>query len=237
MTRPSDGQTNVNSEPPIRVYYLTGTQFALSNLALRRVKISRFADLNDPFELIAVNLKDVKHRKAFRATKDKINESKGLICLSRYWSNPLLWGHYAEKHTGMALGFDVPSKMLAKVIYRKTPLQIPIDATTGVPNPSEDLMNQLLRTKFYDWKYEDEMRIFVQLNHETKESGLYFSSFSSDFQLREVILGPRCELPIASIRAVINNFLPVVTVVKSRISFSSFKIVENRTASLYVPNV
>ena len=33
----------------MRVYYLTGAQFALSNLALRRIKIARFEDLNDLF--------------------------------------------------------------------------------------------------------------------------------------------------------------------------------------------
>lgn len=236
MTLPPGNPIHVQSRPSICVYYLTGSQFALSNLALRRVKISRFADLNDPFELLAVNLKDTKHRKAFRATKEKLNEDKGLICLSRSWSNPLLWGHYAEKHTGMALGFEVPSSLLAEVIYRKTPLQIPIDKKTGIPDLSDKLTNQLLRTKFHDWKYEDEMRIFVQLDHETTESGLYFYNFSSDFQLREVILGPRCDLPIASIRAIIDSFSPAVTVVKSRIAFSSFRVVENRTASRDVPN-
>lgn len=101
----------------MRVYYLTGAAFALSNLALRRVKVSRFSDLNDPFELLAVDLGDKDHRKAFRTTKDKINADKGLICLSESWSNPLLWGHYAEKHTGIALGFEIPEKLLNPVIY------------------------------------------------------------------------------------------------------------------------
>jgi len=32
----------------MRVYYLTGAQFAISKLALRRIKIARFKDLNDP---------------------------------------------------------------------------------------------------------------------------------------------------------------------------------------------
>ena len=39
----------------MRVYYLTGAQFALSNLALRRIKNARFGDLNDPFELLGVS--------------------------------------------------------------------------------------------------------------------------------------------------------------------------------------
>lgn len=215
----------------MRAYYLTGAQFALSNLALRRIKISRFGDLNDPFELLAVDLADKEHRKAFRETKDELGESKGLICLSRSWTNPLLWGHYAEGHTGMALGFEVPSNLLAEVIYAKTPMKIPIDRKTNKPALSDKLMNQLLRTKFFDWKYEDEMRLFVQLDHETKESGLYFYDFSADFQLREVILGPRCELPIASVRAVVGSFAPAVSVIKSGIAFSTFRVVENRFAS------
>lgn len=215
----------------MRVYYLTGPQFALSNLALRRVKISRFADLNDPFELLAIDLKDKEHRRAFRETKEELNSTKGLICLSQSWSNPLLWGHYAEKHTGMALGFDVNPKHLAKVIYAESPLKIPIDRAKNRPVLSEKLMNQLLRTKFYDWKYEKEVRIFVELDHDTRESGLYFYDFSKDFQLREVVLGPRCELPIASIRAVVAGFAPEVTVLKSRIAFSTFRVVENKAAS------
>ena len=67
----------------MRVYYLTGAQFALSNLALRRIKIARFEDLNDPFDLLGVDVGDKEHRAAFRATKEQINESKGLICLQQ----------------------------------------------------------------------------------------------------------------------------------------------------------
>ena len=48
----------------MKLYHLTGAQFALSNLALCRIKISRFSDLNDPFELMAVNLSDDDERRA-----------------------------------------------------------------------------------------------------------------------------------------------------------------------------
>ncbi|MCW5651403.1 MAG: DUF2971 domain-containing protein [Ramlibacter sp.] len=213
------------------MYYLTSAQFALSNIALRRVKISRFSDLNDPFELLAVDLKERGHRRIFRETRDKLNEGNGLICMSRSWANPLMWGHYGDRHLGIALGFEVADHVPSPVIYAKTPAKIPIDKATNKPILDPDLVNRLLRTKFHDWKYENEMRIFVELDPKTRESGLYFFDFSADFGLREVILGPRCELPISRVRAMVENFDPDVTVIKSRIAFSSFRVIKNKAAS------
>lgn len=212
----------------MRLYYLTGAAFALSNIALRRIKISRFSDLNDPFELLAVNLQDKEHRRSFRTLRDTLNESKGLLCLSRSWKNPLMWGHYAEKHTGIGLGFEVPDHLLNEVIYAKVPEVLPLDQSTGLPVPNESFINRLLRTKFYDWHYEDEMRIFVQLDPSTCEEGKFFYNFSNEFQLREVILGPRCELPVERVRGLVAEFDPKVSVIKSRIAFGSFDVVENR---------
>ena len=215
----------------MRVYYLTGAQFALSNLALRRIKISRFEDLNDPFELLGIDIDDKNHRSAFRATKDDINKKRGLICFSKTWRNPLMWGHYAEKHTGIALGFDIPDLLLAQVIYSKRLLKMEIDPKTKEPKPTEKVVDQLLRTKFFDWKYEDEMRLFVNLDHDTVESGKYFYSFSEDLVLREVILGPHCELPIDGVRNIVGDFQPSVVVLKSKIAFTRYEVLENKVAS------
>jgi len=215
----------------MRVYYLTNAQFALSNIALRRIKISRFSDLNDPFELLAVDLSDKTHRKAFRTTKETLNENKGLICFSKSWSNPLLWGHYAEKHTGICLGFDIPDSFLKPVIYAKYPMKIKIDPKTGEPIFNESNMSRLLRTKFADWQYEDEVRLFVELDHDTVESGNYFYSFSDDLILKEIVLGPRCEIPINGVRSLVENFNQPIRVIKSRIAFSSFRVVEHKIAS------
>lgn len=216
----------------MRVYYLTGTQFALSNLALRRIKIARFADLNDPFELLGVDISNREHRSAFRTTKDQLNENKGLVCFSKSWGSPLMWGHYAEKHTGICLGFDVPDKFLEPVIYSKGLLKISIDQNTGEPKLTEQFMKRLLLTKFSDWKYENEMRLFVDLDHKTVESGKYFYPFSENLELREVILGPRCELPIERVRNIVADFEQPVTVIKSRIAFTRFEVIENRSASV-----
>ena len=230
-----DGRSRAASErqrrPSMRVYYLTGAQFALSNLALRRIKISRFGDLNDPFELLGVDVGNKEYREAFRATKEQIDASKGLICFSKSWNNPLMWGHYAEKHTGICLGFDIPAELLAPVIYAKRLVKMKIDPKTRKPKPTAKVVNKLLRTKFFDWKYEDEMRLFVELDHDTVESGKYFCPFSENLVLREIILGPQCELPIEGIRGIVAGFNPQVFVLKSRIAFTRFKVLENRIAS------
>ena len=142
-----------------------------------------------------------------------------------------MWGHYAEKHTGMCLGFDVPDRLLARVINAKRPLKIECDPNSSEPKPTEKFMNKLLRTEFFDWKYEDEMRLFVNLDHDTLESGKYFYSFSEDLVLREIILGPLCELPIEGIRNIVEDFNPRVVVMKSRIAFTRFEVLKHKVAS------
>jgi hypothetical protein len=220
----------------MQVYYLTPAPFAITNIALRRVKISRFADLNDPFELLPANLVDPKHRRAFSKMKHALNETKGLICFSSNWKNPLLWGHYADKHTGIALGFEIPDEELTRVIYATHRVALEIDRASNTPIMNEDLVNRLLRTKFIDWKYEDEYRTFVQLDPATKEAGLYFMDFSNKLLLNEVVLGPRCELPINRIRSLLSSYGSPVRVVKSRMAFRTFKVTVDRAQRWQDPN-
>ena len=96
---------------------------------------------------------------------------------------------------------------------------------------SDELMSRLLRTKFFDWKYEEEYRLFVELDIDLREEGLFFADFDDDLVLREVILGPRCSLPIDRVRSLVREYDPAVEVIKARIAFSTFRVVENRYAS------
>ncbi len=210
-----------------RVYYLTSSQHALSNIAFRRIKISRISNVNDPFEFLAVNLTDVNHQIEFQKIKEETNKNIGLICFARDWGNPVMWGHYASGHTGMALGFDVEDEFLKPAIYSKIPINIQIHEETGKMILVKKAVDKLIRTKFYDWKYENELRLFVKLDHTTVESDMYFKDFDSNLILREVILGSRCELPIAGIRTMLNSYTPSVKVIKSKIALNSFHIVED----------
>ena len=215
----------------MKLYYLTSTNFALSNLALRRIKIARFSSLNDPFELLAVNPDDPAFYHAMLVLKDHLDQTKGLLCFSSSWDNPVLWGHYGDRHTGIALGFDVSdihiNELMFEVIYSDNVPKPPTDPRTKLAKPDLDFMNILLRTKFIDWKYENEWRIFVQLDHSTNESGMYFYDFSQDIRLTDVILGPKCEIPIDkvySLASIINND---VKVIRAKIDNHTYKVVES----------
>jgi hypothetical protein len=212
----------------MRLYYFCPTPFALSNLSLGRLKVSRFADLNDPFELLAASMVNAQHRDAFNEMKRELNESRGLICFSRAWSNPLLWGHYADKHTGVALGFDVADHLVAEVIYADERVRIEVEKKTKKVLLGEEQVNRLLRTKFRDWRYENECRLFVQLDPRTRESGMYFHDFNNDLSLTEVVLGPRCDLPIGRVRSVLRTPYPAVQVKKARMAFRTFRVTEDR---------
>ena len=210
----------------MKLYYLTPAQFALSALALRRLKVARLAELNVPFELQAVNAETLLHREFFRRAKEKINASHGVLCFSKDWKNPVLWGHYADRLRGVALGFEVTSPHLLPVIYASTPVKIETDPETGVPQLNDELVDQLQRTKFEDWRYENEMRVYVQLDHDSRESGLYFYPFDTSLVLKEIVLGPRCELPAESLKALLGANESEVMVIKSTLASQSFSVVE-----------
>ena len=210
---------------PMKLYYLTPAQYALSALALRRLKVARLAELNDPFELQAVDAESLLHVEYFRRVKERINASHGVLCFSKSWNSPVLWGHYADKLRGVALGFEVTSPHLVPVIYATKPMKIPTNPDTRLPQLSDDLVDQLQRTKFADWRYEDESRVYVKLDHEVRESGLYFYPFDDSIVLKEVVLGPRCELPLESIRALLDSGGGEASVIRSKLASDSFQVI------------
>jgi hypothetical protein len=213
----------------VRAYHLTSAAHALANVALKRLKISRFGDLNDPFELLAGEIGEHDYRAAIKSWKSTFHTKYGLLCFSRFWKNPVLWSHYAEKHRGVALGFELDETTIEEVQY--LPSRIPIRFVGGIPgNGLEDsFVRDLLRTKFEHWRYEDEVRVFVELDEKTLEGGAYFYPFDSRVQLREVILGPACELPLEGVRALsLELYGDAVIVRKARLAYKSFDVVPDK---------
>lgn len=104
----------------------------------------------------------------------------------------MLWSHYADKHKGVCLGFDVKEDLLEEVKYADELLKARLGDDEDPPLIPEELQQLLMVTKFRHWEYEDEVRRFVQLSEATKEGELFFWPFDEKMSLHEVILGPRC---------------------------------------------
>ena len=208
----------------MRVFNLAPAHFALSNIALKRLKLTRFHSLNDPFEMLAIDVACSVLRTGIRAKKSQIDGAQGILCFSKHWKNPLLWSHYADKHRGIALGFDVPNSSLKPVRYVARMDKINL-LSEDIPQEKFDVFLDRLRyTKFKDWKYEDEVRQFFNLRSLSEQGGLYFVPFSQDLLLREVILGPHCDIPIEAIRSLVEPHQPQVFVRKARIAYKDFRV-------------
>jgi len=103
------------------------------------------------------------------------------------------------------------------------------DAKTGELVLTAEEIDRLMSTKFKDWKYEQEMRFFVKLSRLQDEAGKFFYPFSKKLVLRELILGPKCEIKIDAVRRLVDKN---VTVQKARLAFRKFAVVVDKKASM-----
>src|SRR5574340_35150 len=101
----------------MRIYYFTKANHGLAAIRDRRLKVARIHELNDPFEFLGVELSDPEFRKVLTETKRQLSTGHGLLCFSKSWRHPMLWAHYADKHGGVCLGFDVNDDKLENVSY------------------------------------------------------------------------------------------------------------------------
>jgi hypothetical protein len=202
-----------------RAYHFVSLHHGLDDLCQRRLKIAQLDELNDPFELWAIAQPDRRLRAAIRATKQEMAQQFGLLCFSLDWHNPLLWSHYADRHRGLALGFDVDEQILKPVSYRKSrPALEKIDL---------EVANWLLFTKYLDWNYEQEARIFTALEDRDPATGLYFGNFGEQLQLREVIAGPLFAVGKQDLRDV-TRYTTKVKFTKARLAFKTFRVVTDQ---------
>jgi hypothetical protein len=138
-----------------RLYHFTAANYAFDNLRNRRLKIAQLDDLNDLFELKSVNLCKPLHAQAFDGTdkhegfKGEIARRYGVLCFSEDKTDVLQWSHYADRHKGICLGFDISGSegKFGQVQYVSERFPFP-------DPPDQAFMWKLLSTKSVAWKYE-----------------------------------------------------------------------------------
>jgi hypothetical protein len=209
----------------MRIYHLLQTQWGLESIRKKRMKISRFSDLNDPFELLGANLRDKSNREAFRQWKRQISEIYGLLCFSESWQSPLLWSHYGERHRGLCLGFDVADEDISPVRY----IDIRIEVDKNALN--EATVNHFLTTKFVEWSYEREMRVLRNLSEIAPCDGKYYAEMDEKLQLKEVIVGALSEVSRDDLSAQIDWAgldASQIQFTKARLAFKSYAVVRDK---------
>ena len=217
----------------MRVFHFLNEQYGLDNLHRRRLKIATLNELNDPFELFGVNLANEALRHAFRVMKNDLALKRGLLCFSRSWHNPVLWSHYAGRHTGICLGFDVPDHLLGPVSYSRKRLVVEAEAFT-VPNQlAPEILIRFFFTKYSHWRYEDEIRSFVTLEDKDPETKLYFTDFADNLRLAMVIVGAQSSITRATLQAALGDLAPFVETFKARLAFKTFRVIRQRKAALW----
>ncbi len=216
----------------MRLYYFTTERFGLEAIRDKRLKIARIDQLNDPFEFLGLALNDRKNRKALRTWKQQMSLEFGLICMSGAWRHPLLWGHYAEKHQGICLGFEVTGKF-RPVQYVDNRLTLTDLGKEALSELDALDMDRMLHTKFRAWEYETEYRAFCRLKDADPVSDLYFLPFSKDLKLVQVIVGERSGLTRDRLSRVLDAMSKDVISFKARAGFARFEVVENKLQSAW----
>lgn len=202
----------------MRAYKFLDAEFGLKSLRERRLKISTLHDLNDPFELLPYEMSDRNHRSALRETRNQMARNRGILCFSADWRDPVIWAHYSDKHRGLCLGFEIPDEKCSRVRYVVS--RLPFPARLALADAEK-----LHSTKYINWKYEQEIRVWAALNE--SEGGLYFAPFGEMLELVRVIAGARCSLAEDKIVEALGSLAEDIKIVKARAGFKEFEIVKD----------
>ncbi len=208
----------------LRLYYYTGKQWGLKALWEKRLKVARYPDVNDPFQLLPFDRRDKRLRAQLQARVDQLlSGPHGILCFSEDWRSILMWAQYGEKHTGLCLGFDVVRELAEPVVYIDTPLREPaLDRTQVLRGMSDAVFEAALRCKYSGWRHEREWRLRVRLTEATDD--LHYKEFDDSLHLREVIIGPRCNLLPADVVEAVSSPPLDVDIFKATASLDSFEI-------------
>lgn len=101
----------------------------------------------------------------------------GILCLSKSFNNPLMWGHYASDHKGIMFEFDFSTisknttlySSIREVSYQSDYPEMSYETLLGLnksifPEQSKEFMRILSFTKHDAWEYEQEYRSLASNN-------------------------------------------------------------------------
>jgi hypothetical protein len=173
-------------------------------------------EFNDPFDIFTPppDFNDFSEGQWYQLVKDGYEplswENEIIVCcFSAVKDNILMWSHYAEKHTGICLGFEVINNDEKKYLLMNEELglsgfdHLPIwEVSYENKMPGryisfindnkgrfsgglyDDLLREFFTTKAKAWRYEREYRSMFSYNQHKRRTFKFYKEI-----LREVIFG------------------------------------------------
>ena len=123
---------------------------------------------------------------------DDVMNSHGICSFSERSSDILMWSHYSDCHKGICLGFDVTEDpaffdYIQNVIYQDTYPLLDLSVVDGI----KKYLDALLKTKYSEWAYEKEVRVYKKENkaysfNPAAFKSIYFGCKADDAVIEEV---------------------------------------------------
>jgi hypothetical protein len=154
------------------------------------IKVSKIGTLNDPYEFMPYKRYNTQKRRDFNKVFRSVEKKWGILCFSQTWEEQLLWAHYADKHKGIALGFEIPEDKLIEVIYVCNEIRTKIELTNDSKENEQKFLD-LAKIKFQEWKYEKEYRLLIPLAKCEQKEKYFFYPFGNNLKISRIILGCR----------------------------------------------
>lgn len=227
MTAPAD------PKPMGNLYRYFTAEAALHTIENRNLRIGRLKEMNDAFEWRPAieGLVDTQQagEVSEQCIENWINEQHskhGFISFSEIADEPLLWAHYADKHSGICLEFKADNFEDTVCIDYKSPR--PLLDMNKLNDEAHTLpfLKRLFKTKSKNWEYEREVRSLLPLENRDTNKGSYFIPIP-DGALKRVILGYRCPQEESYIESSLKKAGFDASVTRARLSHTEYKVLSD----------
>lgn len=165
-------------------YYSNESEYAFKNLEKEVISFTPIESLNDPFEGIGEYIYTItSDEKAYwdsvskntpnllsKRISDDINDIANfryrIFSSSKDYDNSLLWAHYANSHKGFCVGYNKSD--IENLSYKISDINYSNKLPTFKKIEKETFI-EILYTKSYEWRYENECRALYELKENDVE--------------------------------------------------------------------
>lgn len=222
-------------ENQMKLFHFTTARYVISSILENRFKLSTFMNLNDPFEVMPIMREKDGHYASAVLVRHHIQDmlkNTGLLCLSADISSTAMWGHYADRHKGVAYEFHFEQEVLGTLFhveYKNERVELSDKTNLNIKAEYKEFIITLLGRKAECWGFEAEFRwVFPLINgkvHVTVgKDGFIYMAIPKE--LKRIILGVDCPL----IEGVVSNALHEhgfkdVAVTRARLSDRDYRVI------------